>query len=172
MSELTSTAFIATLQSFVALHGKPFVMWSDHEPNFVRAELELKDLNDFHNCQATKDCLSKFCADEGICWRFVLEHAPHFGGLWEAVVKSFKHHFRRIVGDVRLTFEEVTTTLAQIEACLNSRPLMPLPAPEEGIEALTPGYFLVGHPLMSLPDPPSSLHPISLLRGVGISAKR
>ena len=164
VSELTSTAFIATLRRFIARRGKPSVMWSDHGTIFVGAARELKELHDFCNRQGTKDCLSDFCADEGICWRFVPEHAPHFGGLWEAAVKSFKHHFRRIVGDVRLTFEELTTTLAQIEACLNSRPLVPLPAPEEGMEVLTAGHFLVGRPLTSLPDPPSSLRPISLLR--------
>ena len=164
VSELTSTAFIATLRRFIARRGKPSVMWSDHGTNFVGAARELKELHDFCNRQGTKDCLSELCAEEGICWRFVPEHAPHFGGLWEAAVKTFKHHFRRIVGGVRLTFEELTTTLAQIEACLNSRPLVPLPAPEQGMEALTPGHFLIGRPLTSLPDPPSSLRPISLIR--------
>ena len=71
---------------------------------------------------------------------------PSFGGLWEAAVKSFKYHFRRIVGGVWLTFEELTTVLTQIETCLNSRPLTLLPHPEDGIEALTPGHFLVGAP--------------------------
>ena len=151
VSELTSTAIIATLRRFIARHGKPSVMWSDHGTNFVGAARELKELHDSCNRQGAKDCLSDFCAEEGIGWRFVPEHAPHFGGLWEAAVKSFKHNFRRIVGDVRLTFEELTTTLAQIEACLNSRPLVPLPSREERIEALTPGHFLVGRPLTSLP---------------------
>ena len=63
------------------------------------------------------------------------EHAPHFGGLWEAAVKSFKLHLRRVVGEARLTYEELTTILAQIEACLNSRPLTPLPEPSDSLEA-------------------------------------
>ena len=135
--------------------------WSWHQ--FVGEAQESKELHNFCDRQGTKDCLLDFCSEEGICWHFVPEHAPHFGGLWEVAVKRFKHHFRHIVGDVHLTFEELTNTLAQIEACLNSRPLVPLPAPEEGIEALTPGHFLIGRPLTSLPDPPSSLHLISLL---------
>lgn len=77
-----------------------------------------------------------------------------------------KLHLKRIVFNVKLTFEELMTVLAQVEACMNSRPLTPLESNgEEGIEALTPGHFLVGKPLTSIPDSPTShqLHH-SLLR--------
>lgn len=53
-------------------------------------------------------------------------HAPNFGGLWEAAVKSAKYHIKRIVGDAHLTFEELYTIITQIEAIMNSRPLMPI----------------------------------------------
>ena len=53
------------------------------------------------------------------------QHSPHFGGLWEAAVKSTKRHLKRIVSGVKLTFEEMSTVLAQIEAVLNSRPFGP-----------------------------------------------
>ena len=75
---------------------------------------------------------------------FAPEKAPHFGGLCEAAVKSLKRHFRRIVGDARLMFEELATILAQVEMCLNSTPLTPLPQPEDGIEVLTLGRFRIG----------------------------
>ena len=96
-------------------------------------------------------------------WRFIPERAPHFGGLWEAAVKSFKTHLRRVVGNVKLTFEELTTVLTQIEACLNSRPLVALPLADDGIEALTPGHFLVGRPLEALPDPALAYRSIAVL---------
>ena len=89
---------------------------------------------------------------------------PHFGGLWEASVKSFKQHLRRVVGEVKLTYEELATTLAQIEACLNSRPLTPMPEDSEGLEVLTPGHFLIGKPLTALPDLIESREPVTILR--------
>ncbi|GFV46441.1 reverse transcriptase domain-containing protein [Trichonephila clavipes] len=52
--------------------------------------------------------------------------SPNFGGLWEAGVKSFKHHFKRTVGDARLTLEQFITITTQIESILNSHPLTPM----------------------------------------------
>ena len=54
--------------------------------------------------------------------------------------------------------------LSQVEACLNSRPLTPLPDSDDGIEVLTPGHFLIGRPLEALPDPSSSYQSLALLR--------
>lgn len=52
-----------------------------------------------------------------------------------------KTHLKRVVGNAKLTFEELSTVLAQIESCLNSRPLVALPSDEDAIEALTLGHF-------------------------------
>lgn len=92
--------------------------------------------------QQTEAVVSRFCSAQNIAWKFTPEQAPHFGGLWEAAVKSLKNlkkHLKRIVSNVKLTFEEMTTVLTQVEACLNSRPLAPLPAAEDSMEPLTPG---------------------------------
>ena len=104
-------------------------------------------------CEQTIGDISDFCSTQNIVWKFIPECAPHFEGLWEAAVKSMKFHFKQIVGNTKLTFEELMTVLTQIESCLNSRPLAPLPCDEDGIEALTPGHFLIGQPLKSIPDP-------------------
>ncbi|GFU19104.1 integrase catalytic domain-containing protein [Trichonephila clavipes] len=49
--------------------------------------------------------------------------------------------------------EELTTLVAQIEAVLNSRPLCPLSADPADLQPLTPGHFLVGAPLLGIPEP-------------------
>lgn len=73
------------------------------------------------------------------------------GGLWEAAIKSAKMHLRKITGTTPLTYEELYTLLVQIEACLNSRPLCPMSNDGTDLQVLTPGHFLIGAPLTSLP---------------------
>lgn len=52
-----------------------------------------------------------------------------------------------------LTFEELSTLLCKIEACLNSRPIAPLSHTLTDYESLTSGHFLVGDALTGLPEP-------------------
>ena len=78
--------------------------------------------------------------------------------MWEAAVKSAKKHLRCAIGDSKLTFEELTTILAQVEFCLNSRLLTPVASTDDGIEVL------IGQPLIALLDPSFKGRSILLLR--------
>ncbi|XP_076684106.1 uncharacterized protein LOC143377073 [Andrena cerasifolii] len=119
---------------------------------FVGAERELRS---FLPQLLTEDSgVRAHLSREGIDWRFNPPSAPHYGGTWEAAVKSVKHRLHRVIGEQKLTFEEMTTLLTQIEACLNSRPLQPLSDDPDDVSALTPGHFLIGDALLSVPDPP------------------
>ena len=111
----------------------------------------------------TQNAISQFYTSQRIVWKFIPERSPHFGGLWESCVKSMKYHLKCILSGVKLTFEEYTTVLAQVEACLNSRPLIALSCNDDGCDALTPDHFLIGWPLEVLPYPAFSYHDVSLL---------
>ena len=153
VSDLTSEAFLACLRRFISRRGKPTLLWSDHGTNFVGAKRILQELYQFLKESQTNQAVSDFCSSQGIQWDFIPEHAPHSGGLWESTVRSLKTHLHRIVGNSRLTFEELTTVLSQIEGCLNSRPLGVIPhCNDKGLEVLTPGHFLIGHPIEAMPD--------------------
>ncbi|XP_018395454.1 PREDICTED: uncharacterized protein LOC108773960, partial [Cyphomyrmex costatus] len=150
-SELSTAAFLATLRRFVSRRGCPKEIWSDNGTNFIGANRELERIQDFVRSQLTSDT-GNLLVNEGINWKFIPPNAPHMGGLWEAGIKSCKYHLKRIMGNVLFTFEELSTALTQIEACLNSRPLTPMTSDPSDLKPLTPAHFLVGGPLTSVPD--------------------
>ncbi len=127
------------------------------------AKNDLKDLWAFLKDQRVQNRVSEFCSTQRITWSFIPERAPHFGGLWESAVKSMKYHLKRVTANIKLTFEEYSTVLVQVEACLNSRPLISIPCDDDGINVLTPAHFLIGRPMEALPDAAFSHRPISLL---------
>ena len=96
----------------------------------------------FLAAKATQDEVIKFTTSHQIKLSFIPKHSPHFGGIWEAAVKSAKFHLKRILGDYKHTFDEISTVLCQIEACLNSRLLVPLVTPNtEGIDLFDTRIF-------------------------------
>lgn len=151
VTELTKEAFIATFRRFVARRGKPNKMFSDNGTNFVGANSELEALGKF--LQESSDNLSELIANQGVEWHFIPAFSPHFGGLWEAGVKSCKVHLKRVLANAWLVYEDFSTVLCEIEAILNSRPLTPMSTDPSDYSALTPSHFLIGRPMMSLPDP-------------------
>ena len=126
--------------------------------------LENKKLIQFLDKKRTQGAISEFCSAQNIEWKFIPERAPHFGGLWEAAVKSMKFHLKRVIANTKFTFKEFTTILTQVEACLNSRPLTPMSCDSHGVEALTPGRFLIRKSMELLPDTSLSYRALPLLR--------
>ena len=102
-----------------------------------------------------------YIQQKGTNWSFIPPRCPHFGGIWEAAVKSFKHHYKRIVGNHILTFEEHSTLACKIEACLNFRPICSIILHESDPIPLTPGHFLIGSEILTRPEPFNEIDLIS-----------
>lgn len=150
VSDLTSQTFLAAFNRFISRRGLPNTIFSDNGTTFQGASKEISEL--FRKNGQFMKTVGEQVENKGIKWSFIPPRAPHFGGLWEAAVRSFKHHLKRVIGDSSLTFEELSTLSTQIEACLNSRPLCAVSIDGRDSVPLTPGHFLIGSELISLPQ--------------------
>ncbi|GBO07449.1 hypothetical protein AVEN_251896-1 [Araneus ventricosus] len=61
-------------------------------------------------------------------------------------------HLRRAIGAQILIYEEFSTFHVQIEACLNSRPLVPVSSDPDDLKVTTPANFLIGSTLDAIPE--------------------
>lgn len=96
--------------------------------------------------------VQNYVVHSNINWHFMPSRSPHFGGLHEAAVKSCKHHLKRVLNGTRLCYEEFYTLTTQIEAILNSRPLVPMSTDPNDLCVITPAHFLIGQELTALPE--------------------
>ena len=143
VSSLTKEACIASLKRFIARRGAPEVIFSDNATNFLGARNDLAGRD---------ESLAHYATMHVMNWVMIPPRAPNFGGLWEAGIKSAKHHLRRVMGNTTLTMEEFSTLLTQIEAILNSRPISPMSSDPNDDASLSPGHFLIGSQLAALPE--------------------
>lgn len=151
-SDLTTQSFLGAFSRLIGRRGIPRTIYSDNGTNLVGASKVLS--NEFNQFLRTlsRDVSERY-KHHNLEWKFIPPGAPHMGGLWEAGVKSFKLHFRKVTGTNKLTFEEFSTLLAKIEECLNSRPISPISENVSDIPPLTPGHFLCGGPLLAPLEP-------------------
>ncbi|XP_052561949.1 uncharacterized protein LOC128092346 [Culex pipiens pallens] len=148
VTSLSAEAFLGALHRFVGRRGNVSVMRSHRGTNFVGGDRQLKELHELLKTQLLERKIADFCQV-----KFNPAKAPHQGGLWEAGVKSVKHHLNRTLKEAYLTYEEINTLLVQIEAILNSRPLCQQSDDPCDYQALSPAHFLIGRELTAVAEP-------------------
>ena len=166
--DLTTESFLAAVRRFIARRGRPAKFVTDNRMNFVGASNHLKDVYDMLDSSSAQESLSQYMTDQRIEWKHSPVRSPHFGGLWEAGVKQMKALLYKTLGTQKLTSEEMYSILIEVEAILNSRPLVPMDStPLDGAQVLIPGHFLVGRHCQRC----QILQQASRHSGVGTSAR-
>ena len=152
VGNLTTASYQGALERFMARRGLCTEIYCDNGLNFVGAAEERRSIQ--HFLQNSEPELADALSGREVSYHFNPPEAPWMGGLWEAAIKSAKRHLQHVTKNRSLTFEEMTTLLAMIEAVLNSRPLCAVPSdPEGALTYLSPGHFLIGEPLLTNPQP-------------------
>ena len=138
---LDTDSFINAFTRMVARRGKPTYVVSDNGTNFVGAERELRELVEAFD---QEKIANKTTQDYAIEWKFNPPSAPHFGGVFEAMIKSAKKAIKAILGNADITDEELHTAICDAERLLNSRPITFVSSDPDDLSPLTPSHFLIG----------------------------
>ncbi|XP_031633589.1 uncharacterized protein LOC116347212, partial [Contarinia nasturtii] len=140
---MSSDDFLDAYQRFTSRRGNPEIVYSDNGTNFIGANREIQKAYEIWKTEQ----IQHYVHAKGTEWNFITPSAPNEGGIWEAAVKSMKHHLKRVMGTQSYSFQGMSTLTSSVEACLNSRPLCSLSDDHEDMEALTPAHFLIGRSL-------------------------
>ena len=115
--------------------------------NFVGADREFAEYVAAWNKERIEEHLSQ----QGIRWKLNSPAAPHFGRVWERLIRSCKKTMYVVLGNRSVTEDVLSTTMCIVEQTLNARPLTPVSSDVDDLEALTPNHFLLGNTNVCLP---------------------
>ena len=122
-----------------ARRGWPTKMLSDNGSNFVGAKKEIRELVG----ELDHNQVQHMTSNEGVHWYWNPPSAPHFGGVFEAMIKSSKRAIYAILKDADITDEELQTMFIGVESLMNSRLLTALSDNPNDEPVLTLNHLLI-----------------------------
>ena len=94
--KLKTDSCLNAIMRFIARRGKSSsIIIIDNETNFVGAEREFSEYVVAWN----KEGIEEHQIQRGIRWKFNPPAAPHFGGVWEQLVRSCKKAMYAVLGN-------------------------------------------------------------------------
>ena len=127
------------MRRFIARRGKAKEILRDNRSNFIGADREL--------CEALEKLgqrkIYNDLSSQNIIWKFNTPYSPWKGEAWESMVRLTKKAMKAVVKYRTYHEESLITLLYEIEAMLNSRPLLPYSNDPSDFDALTPNDFII-----------------------------
>ena len=144
VTNLSSQSFLGCFKRFISRRGLPSRIISDNGSTFKLASRYLKSILEHPEVQ-------HYMSGINVKWSFNIERAPWWGGFFERMIQLLKKCLRKLVGQAKLTYEELLTGVTEVELILNSRPLSYVTT-DDFEEPLTPSHLINGRRLLNLPD--------------------
>ena len=95
--------------------------------------------------------VKKYLAGVNVRWTFNVQRAPWWGGFFERMIQMLMTCLRKLIGQAKFSYEELLTSVAEVEAIVNSRPLTYLTT-DDLDEPVTPSHLISGVRLLSVPE--------------------
>ncbi|XP_065090854.1 uncharacterized protein LOC135711830 [Ochlerotatus camptorhynchus] len=136
---LSIQSCLMAIRRFACKRGVPEQIFSDNATCFRGANTAMMETMQGINIECAEKVTSAVTA-----WHFNPPSTPHMGGVWERMVRSVKEALRAYEDGRKLTDEILSTSLAEAEDMINTRPLTYVPQEVADEEVITPNHFLRG----------------------------
>jgi hypothetical protein len=147
---MTTEEFLLAFKRFVSQRGTPVEVITDNGSQFRLASKAIQDV--WKNIIQHDDVQSYF-STTGVNWHFIVELAPWMGGFYERLVGIVKRSLRKSLGQKLLTLIQMQTLVKEVEAVVNTRPLVYVDGDIDSNITLTPSHFLTLNPSIGVPEP-------------------
>ena len=148
VSDMTSIQFLLALRRFVARRGRPTEIFCDNAPQF---KLVKNTVDRLWRSVIINHDIKNYFSNERIKWNFIPQLSPWAGGFYERLVGIVKRSLRKSIGKVYLDIIQLQTILAEVEAVVNTRPIIYI-CDDIDQCTLTPAHFLTLNYRIDFPE--------------------
>ena len=143
LHSMSTDSFLMALERFFSIYGTPSTITSDNGRNFIGGARAIGAA-----CDVELERVQKKLAEKRIEWNFIPPSSPHFGGIWERMVKSCKLAMANALNRDHVNEEVLVTLVAQVKGMLNARPISHVSASPYDLEPITPNHMIYGRALI------------------------
>ena len=147
--DMSSEEFLLCFKRFIAQTSTTYEIISDNAMQFRASSILIDRI---WNKIQQSDKVMSYESNAGIKWKFNVELAPWMGGFYERHIGLVKRSLRKTIGRRLFTTVQLQTLLKEIEAVLNSRPLVYVGDDINSNTPTTPAHFLALNPKIGIPQ--------------------
>ena len=134
---LTAQDFLLAFRRFASRRGLPAKIQSDNAKTFQSSSKEIRNIT-------RSPEVSSYLGNNQISWNFIVERAPWWGAYWELLVRILEAPLHKVIGRTTLSYDELNTSLTEVEGVINARPLTYVYDDRESISyPLTPSDLIM-----------------------------